>query len=233
VIHVSTFLCGDDARATPCVALRVRDNGPGVPPAARTRLFEPFFTTKPEGLGTGLGLSVSRSLAQEHGGELVLEPDGEESGASFLLTLPLAPPAAEAAPPQGSAGAGAARELRVLVVDDEVEIADLLRTFLEEAGHEVATAESGLVALELLGMAQFDAIVSDLRMPDMDGAELWRHVRERHPALAERMLFVTGDTLSASAQAFLDRSGCERLDKPFGKDALLAHLAAAMKRRAT
>jgi CheY-like chemotaxis protein len=118
------------------------------------------------------------------------------------------------------------------VVDDEVEIADLLRTLLEEAGHEVSTAESGLVALELLDMARFDAIVSDLRMPDMDGAELWRQVRERHPDLAGRMVFVTGDTLSASAQAFLDRSGCARLDKPFGKEALLAQVQAAAAQRA-
>jgi len=232
VIHVSTFLCDDGARGAPCVALRVRDNGPGVPEAARSRLFEPFFTTKPEGLGTGLGLSVSRSLAQEHGGELVLEPEDGGEGASFLLTLPLgqARPGPQGAP--ASAPAGTARELSVLVVDDEAEVADLLRALLEEAGHEVSTAESGLVALELLDVAHYDAIVSDLRMPDMDGPELWRQVRERHPELASRMVFVTGDTLSASAQAFLDRSGCARLDKPFGKQALLAQVQAAAGRHA-
>ena len=232
VVRVSTFLCDAQDRTAPCVALRVRDNGPGVPAAARARLFEPFFTTKPEGLGTGLGLSVSRSLAQEHGGELVLEPDDEDGGASFLLTLPVGPPLAHGAASGATAIEPEDRALRILVVDDEVEIADLLRVLLEDAGHEVATAESGLVALELLEMAHFDAIVSDLRMPDMDGAELWRQVGNRHPVLAERMLFVTGDTLSASAQAFLDRSGCERLDKPFDKLTLLARLGAAMRRRA-
>jgi PAS domain S-box-containing protein len=233
VIHVSTYLCRAGARNMPCVALRVRDNGPGVPDAARARLFEPFFTTKPDGLGTGLGLSVSRSLAQEHGGELVLEPEDGGEGASFLLTLPLAQAHEGAPAAHASAPASAGRELAVLVVDDEAEIADLLRAMLEEAGHEVSTAESGLVALELLDMARFDAIVSDLRMPDMDGAELWRQVRERHPGLADRMVFVTGDMLSASAQAFLDRSGCARLDKPFSKEALLAQVQAAAEHRAT
>jgi CheY-like chemotaxis protein len=86
---------------------------------------------------------------------------------------------------------------------------------LDQAGYEVATAESGAVALELLAEARFDAIVSDLRMPDMDGAALWREVQGRAAALARRMLFVTGDTLSPSARSFLDQAGCGSLDKPF------------------
>jgi len=230
VIRLATFLCERDDGAAPCVALRVRDNGPGVPAAARARLFEPFFTTKPEGLGTGLGLSVSRSLAQEHGGDLVLEAGDEGGGASFLLTLPLGPQIhADPAPPV-AAPADAPDERRVLVVDDEAEIADLLRSMLESAGHEVSTAESGQVALALLEMAHHDAIVCDLRMPDMDGPQLWREVRRRHPGLAERMLFVTGDTLSAGAQAFFAESGCERLDKPFTKAALLARLGLVLRR---
>jgi two-component system NtrC family sensor kinase len=86
------------------------------------------------------------------------------------------------------------------------------------------------VALELLDLAEFDAIVSDLRMPDMDGPELWRLVALRNPTLAGRMLFVTGDALSSQAQAFFERSGSVRLDKPFGRDALLSQLAATMGR---
>ena len=104
----------------------------------------------------------------------------------------------------------------MLVVDDEAEIAELMRAMLEGAGFEAATAESGAVALELLAAARFDAIVSDLRMPDMDGAALWREVRVRWPALARRTLFVTGDTLSPGAEAFLE-TGCAALDKPFAR----------------
>ena len=111
---------------------------------------------------------------------------------------------------------------RILVVDDEVEIADLLRDVLESAGYEVVTAESGAVALELLAEARFDAIVSDVRMPDLDGAALWRAVCERQPHLARRTLFVTGDTLSLQARQVLEESGCASLDKPFAKADLLA-----------
>lgn len=205
------------------VWLRVADNGPGVPPEARERIFDPYFTTKGEGVGTGLGLPVSRSAARDHGGDLVLEDS--ERGASFLLWLPLQADAgalagAEAAP----AAPAPAPTQRVLVVDDEPEIVDLVRHMLEGAGYEVASAESGAVALELLAEAGFDAIVSDLRMPDMDGAALWREVKARHPALATRMLFVTGDTLSPGARRFLDDAGCGSLDKPFAKADLLARV---------
>ena len=217
----------------PGVWLRVADSGPGVNAAARDKLFEPFFTTKAEGIGTGLGLSVSRAIVREHGGELVLEPAAASptAGASFLISLPLraAAPTAPALPAAAAPlPAGAAR---VLVIDDEAEITDLLRTLLEAAGYEVASADSGAVALELLDTARFDAIVSDLRMPDLDGAALWRAVRERHPLLVRRMLFVTGDTLSPGARQFLDETGCPRLEKPFARAELLEQLAQLLQAR--
>lgn len=207
----------------PRVWLRVADSGGGVPQALRDKIFEPFFTTKPEGIGTGLGLAVSRSLVRDHGGDLSLERT--EAGATFRLTLPISGrPSPESAPAPLTPAADAAAA-RVLVVDDEAEIADLMRAMLEAAGYEVATAESGAVALELLEMARFDAIVSDLRMPDMDGAALWRAVGHAQPPLARRMLFVTGDTLSPDARAFLETARCPSLDKPFAKHDLLERVA--------
>jgi PAS domain S-box-containing protein len=211
----------------PLAWLRVCDNGPGVQAEVRGRLFEPFFTTKAEGMGTGLGLSVSRAIARDHGGDLLLEDaDATDRGACFRLQLPLhATPPQAPPPPAEPDGAATAR---VLVVDDEADITELLRALLEGAGYDVATAESGAVALEMLDTARFDAIVSDLRMPDIDGAALWRIVRERHPALARRWLFVTGDALSPDASRFLDTNGCARLDKPFAKGELLARLKALL-----
>jgi PAS domain S-box-containing protein len=208
----------------PRVWLRVSDNGPGVPPELRDKLFEPFFTTKPEGIGTGLGLAVSRSLARDHGGDLTLEPTAHEGGASFRLNLPISgEPLQESQPiPLHDADV---MQSRVLVVDDEPEIAELMRDILESAGYEVATAESGAVALALLETARFDAIVSDLHMPDMDGATLWRQIEQQHSVLARRMLFVTGDTLSPGAREFLREAHCTGLDKPFSKADLLAAVA--------
>ncbi len=221
-ITVHSGLTRSGARAR--VWLRVADSGVGVDAGLAERIFEPFFTTKAEGLGTGLGLSVSRSIVREHGGDLRLEAATADAGASFLLELPLTASAPAAPEPPITPPAAPAATARVLVVDDENDITELLRTMLEGAGFEVATADSGAVALELLDTARFDAIVSDLRMPDMDGAELWRSVRRMHPALARRMVFVTGDTLSADARQFLDDTGCPRLDKPFDHHALVARV---------
>jgi PAS domain S-box-containing protein len=207
----------------PRVWLRVADSGAGVPDTLEEKIFEPFFTTKPEGIGTGLGLAVSRSLVRDHGGDLSLERS--DAGAVFRLTLPISGQPARDSIPGVLAPAGDGGAARVLVVDDEAEIADLMRAMLEGAGYEVATAESGAVALELLEAARFDAIVSDLRMPDMDGAALWRAVGSKQPGLAQRMLFVTGDTLSPDARAFLESARCRALDKPFAKQDLLERIA--------
>ncbi|MGN6828214.1 ATP-binding protein [Paucibacter sp. M5-1] len=220
-IRIASGLDADRQR----VWLRVADNGPGIAPGLRERIFTPFFTTKGAGelQGTGLGLAVARGVAREHGGELLLEDTA--GGASFLLRLPLAggtQPAAAAPAPI----ADAPQQLRILVVDDETELAALMREALEGAGYEVMTAESGLVALELLEEARFEAIVSDLRMPGMDGAALWRAVRERQPQLATRMLFVTGDTLSPGAAEFLREAGCAVLEKPFAPAEMVARVAA-------
>ena len=167
---------------------------------------------------------MSRSLARDHGGDLTLEPTSQKGGATFRLNLPISgEPVQESAPvPLQEPDV---LQSRLLVVDDEPEIAELMRDMLEGAGYEVATAESGAVAVALLETARFDAIVSDLHMPDMDGATLWREVERLHPLLARRMLFVTGDTLSPGAREFLREARCVGLDKPFTKADLLAAVA--------
>ena len=228
-VQVQTGLETRRGGREPRVWLRVADNGAGVSAALRPHVFEPFFTTKPEGTGTGLGLAVSRSLARDHGGELALEPESARRGASFRLSLPISGVAEPDTVPAHLPDHGVPLQARVLVVDDEPELAALMRDMLEGAGYDVATAESGAVALELLSEARFDAIVSDLRMPDMDGAGLWREVSARHPLLARSMLFVTGDTLSPDAREFLRSSRCSSLDKPFAKADLLAKVAALLE----
>ena len=121
------------------------------------------------------------------------------------------------------------RPARVLVVDDEPGIAELLQDLLEAAGHAVTTASSGAEALQCLQAEPFDLIVSDLRMPDIDGAALWREVQARHPALARRVLFVTGDTLSPAAERFVAETGCPSLDKPFSRGDLMRRVQALLK----
>jgi two-component system NtrC family sensor kinase len=202
------------------------DSGPGVPKDIAKRIFEPFFTTKPQGHGTGIGLSVSRGLAEAQGGTLALltSPKG---GAVFELSLPLAAGKSEAKAGKrvdranGSArdrrAKGNGREPRAIVVDDEPEIAVLLAEALRKAGYvcDVATGGREGQAMIAAHPGSYDALVCDLRMPDIDGPKLFRWISDHHPGLAERTLFVTGDALGPTAGRFLEKSGRPVLEKPF------------------
>jgi PAS domain S-box-containing protein len=218
-IRVSTAREGDH------LTLRVADNGPGVSSEMRERIFDPFFTTKPEGSGTGVGLSVSRSIAREHSGELLLEDSAK--GACFLLRLPLG----DILPNRPDTVLRAVDEPqpgRVLVVDDETEVAALLVDILASAGYQTATATGGEAALDWLAHHPCDMVFCDMRMPGMDGPALWRELNSRHPELARRTAFITGDTFSASVEPFLKETGQPWLEKPFTPEAILA-LAAKLE----
>ena len=226
-VDLSTGVEPRRADREPRVWLRVADNGPGVSSALRARVFEPYFTTKAEGLGTGLGLAVSRSMARDHGGELVLEPASAQGGASFRLSLPISGVADPDTEPAALPEPGSPLQARLLVVDDETELAALMRDMLEGAGYEVATAESGLVALALLDSAHFDAIVSVLAHArhGRRGAVargLGRHPSSRAHALRHRRYAV------ARRAEFLRSARCASLDKPFSRADLLAKVAALL-----
>jgi PAS domain S-box-containing protein len=206
----------------------VADNGPGVPPELRRRIFEPFFTTKPAGSGTGIGLSVSIGIIETHGGTLTVEENpgiaGTRGGACFTIRLPLSdtvaiPTAAFSVDPQAADGG------RVLVVDDDVDVAELLRDFLQQSGFTVDVAGDGAAALKLAMARDYDAILSDLRMPVLDGRGLLAQLQAERPHLARRFVFVTGDTLGLGGEQELRNLGRPVLDKPFTRDSVLAALA--------
>ena len=190
--------------------ITVADNGPGIPAAIAARIFEPFFTTKPQGAGTGIGLSVCHNIVGAHRGAIAVaaRPTG---GAMFTITLPtcesLAPALPAPALPVGIRG-------RILVVEDEVEIAQMVAEVLRRDGHEIRLASSGRDALARLAAEPVDLILSDLRMPDLDGPGLHRELVALAPALAKRVVFVTGDILTPETGRFLGETGLPVLEKP-------------------
>lgn len=198
------------------VEIEVRDNGPGVAAALRHRIFEPFYTTKPEGTGTGVGLSFSLGVVEAHGGTLGLLDD--EPGAAFLIRLPSIK-AVEAAPEEMEA-VTAQLPTTVLVVDDEPDIAETLADLLSLDGYAVDLAIGGNDAQQKLRAKCYDIVLSDLRMPGLDGPALFAWIEAERPELARRVAFVTGDTLSAPAVRFLARSGCPFVEKPFTRESL-------------
>jgi PAS domain S-box-containing protein len=215
-IEIRTFV-GSDGRAR----VVVDDSGPGVPETIRAQIFDPFFTTKPLGAGTGIGLSISRGLAESQDGGLALVTSSL-GGAAFELTLPLASREGSGAlADEASASAGAdpgtdAGTLRALIVDDEVEIAKLIAEALARRGYRADLASSGSQAQALIAaVGDYDAMICDLRMPDMDGPALFRWIEAHHPALVDRVMFVTGDALGPAAGRFLAESARPFLEKPF------------------
>jgi signal transduction histidine kinase len=198
------------------VSLEVADTGPGIPPAIQARIFEPFFTTKP-GQASGLGLAVCQGIVAGHGGSIWVE-SGAGQGTLFVLELPVrtAPEAASATAPadEGPPVRGKA----ILVVEDEPDVAELLAEILAQDAHHIETASNGAMALEKIRSVTYDLILSDLRMPSLDGAGLYRELERHHPGLQRRIVFITGDNLSPAIAQFLDRIGVPSLTKPFQPD---------------
>ena len=113
---------------------------------------------------------------------------------------------------------GPARGASILIVDDEPEVASLLAEILADDAHRVETVYNGLAALDKLRDGTYDLIISDLRMPHLDGPGLYREVARHHPQMIRRMIFVTGDTLGPESAEFLRRSAAPTFGKPFEPD---------------
>jgi DNA-binding NtrC family response regulator len=110
---------------------------------------------------------------------------------------------------------GVATNLRVLVVDDDPMLGDLLQEVLQMSGHRCEVAKTGEAALELLAQETFDLVISDLWMPGLSGMELWERLREAHPGLARRMIVVSAEDPGSSNCDFVRQTGLEYLKKPF------------------
>ncbi len=215
-LNVDSFI--DDTGSRVCVT--VTDNGPGVAPEISQRLFRPFASTK--GVrGTGLGLYISRQLVREAEGELDLVKQ-DAPGARFLVWLPSARPAVPAAPaatPQATPAAAAPSKslagVRVLLVDDEELIRRPMARFLSKRGAEIREAGDGRAALELLQTGfEPHVILADLRMPRMDGAEFYERLQQERPALAERLIFLSGDITHLASRGLAEVPRDRVLVKP-------------------
>jgi two-component system NtrC family sensor kinase len=198
--------------------ISIADDGPGIPADIQRRIFDPFFTTKDAGEGTGLGLTICYGIIDEHGGRIWTEGQ-PEGGSVFHIELPVgveeeheSPPGAG---PRPEAAVSAVSGRRVLVVDDEVNIRQLLFDILTLDQHSVAWASNGIEAADLAERESFDVIITDMKMPGMDGAAFYRQVRQRDPQQARRIIFITGDTVSPDTRSFLQRVSNPVLSKPF------------------
>jgi two-component system NtrC family sensor kinase len=211
------------------VALDVADSGPGIPAEIAARIFEPFFTTKPVGEGTGLGLSLCHRIVEAHGGTIRADRAGER-GALFTVELPVAGAARALAEPAADPQGRKDEPCSILIVDDETDVSSIMQDVLVREGHRVTTAANGAAALQLLTERSFDLILTDFRMPVLDGVTLFHEVTRRDPSTASRFVFMTGDTLTSDTRQFLEDSGATRLSKPFSA-AQLREIVSAIRAR--
>jgi two-component system NtrC family sensor kinase len=228
-IRITSDTAGGNVRIT------MQDSGPGIPDGHLSKVFDPFFTTKDVGKGTGLGLSLCYGIVKEHGGRIhVRSRPGE--GATFIVELPIAAPAEESpeeAPktdfPRPITREGAGK--RVLVIDDEEPILQMLSDALGECGYAVDTESSGEAALQRLARTNYDLTLCDWKMPGLNGRQIYERLQTVNPTMSERMIFITGDVINERTQKFLQDRNKLCLGKPFSLEDFRAavHQATAVK----
>jgi len=208
------------------VVVTAADTGTGGPPRGRHRIFDPFFAPK-GGKGSGLGLSVSYTIVARHKGQIAVESE-EGQGTVFTIRLPAAaeapaaPPCEEpisSPPPEQHHG-------RVVVVDDERDLAVMLARMLQGEGHEVRVCTRGAGALEPVEQERFDVLLTDVSMPDMDGWEVARRVKEIRPDLP--VAVVTGWGSQFEGVDLASRGVDFLLSKPFTVTAARGLVARAL-----
>ncbi len=217
---------GDKARIT------FTDNGVGIEKDILPKLFQPFFTTKGPSEGTGLGLSLSRSIIVEHGGTLEVQSEFGK-GSSFTIELPLNQDIQEEVlVPPVTMSSLATGKANILVIDDEEHIRGLAAATLANTGRTIDTAADAAQALALLRTKDYDVVVMDLRMPGTSGMALYVDLISLYPVLNGRIIIITGDALGQDVKNFVAQHKLEILAKPFEPGALLQAVNRALQSEA-
>jgi signal transduction histidine kinase/CheY-like chemotaxis protein len=233
------------------IMVDVADNGSGLKDEDVTRVFDPFFTTREVGKGAGLGLSVCYGILREHGGQIRAR-NRDTGGAVFTIELPVmaeslipatpvpaptesraivpSPAYAVIAPPEDDLDQ-TPRRRKALVVDDEESNAALVRRVLAGAGYDVESTTLSRRALVMIERNAYDAVIADVKMPELSGQELYGRVCQIRPEMARRFIFITGDIDGEDTREFLDQSRCSYFMKPFNLERLTAAVDTLTGRR--
>jgi PAS domain S-box-containing protein len=210
------------------IRISFKDNGPGIAKKNLDRIFDPFFTTREVGQGTGLGLSLCHGIVAEHNGKIYAESKPGK-GATFIVELPVV---TEAEQPKPSEPVVEQPEkvvkAKILVVDDEKVIMDLVKRVLAGEGYEVETVDNATDALKKIEGKRYNLVLIDIKMPGMDGVELYKRIQKIAKSLARRVIFITGDIMGADTEKFLSETKVAHIDKPFDAEQLSREVRRAL-----
>ncbi len=200
------------------VSLTVRDSGPGMSEEVRERIFDPFFTTKPVGQGTGLGLASTYGILTAHGGAVRVET-ALGKGTTFELLVPVSAAAPRSLEPQAEPEPPHRGSARLLIVEDNEDLRELVGDVLALAGYEVHRAQDSAEALKLLAAHSFHLLITDVVMPGVNGVELVQAAMKVNPAL--KTITMSGYAWSELVQARRLPPDAHFLRKPFQNAELL------------
>lgn len=226
-VSISEAIRWTEGRSGPFVVLTVRDTGIGMSEEVKQRLFEPFFTTKGADKGTGLGLSTVYGIVKQHQGTIRVESQAGE-GTTFFLFLPAgSPPLSEADVPHPTESPPRGRE-RILLVEDDRPVREMIETVLSGLGYLVRAYPSGEEALQsLIGdSVGLDLLLSDMVMPGLQGLELAEQLQARFPGM--KVLLISGYT-DTERQQDLRRKRFSFLQKPFSPLQLAQRIREVLK----
>ena len=208
IISIRSFRKGET------IFIEFSDNGPGIKEENLKMIFDPFFTTKQQGKGTGLGLSVCYGIIQNHNGKIYADSiEGEKT--TFTIELPVKKDKSvkpkeysEEKPEQTITGK------RILLIDDDQIIRELMEIILKK-DHRVESVNSGEIAIQKIKEINYDLIITDLRMPKVDGFKLYQWIKENKPGEEKKIIFITGDTYENKTKEFLKVTQNLFIAKPF------------------
>jgi CheY-like chemotaxis protein len=179
------------------------------------KIFNPFFTTREVGEGTGLGLSLCYGIVAEHNGKIYAESEPGK-GATFVVELSILTEAEVSEPPGPVADEPEkVGKAKILVVDDEQVIGDLVKRILGGEGYQVDTVDNATDALKMIEGKRYNLLLLDVKMPGMSGVQLYRRIDKIASSLAKRVVFVTGDVMGADTEKFLTENKVAHIAKPF------------------
>ncbi|MBI5376903.1 MAG: PAS domain S-box protein [Candidatus Schekmanbacteria bacterium] len=206
------------------IFINISDTGPGIHEENLKRIFDPFFTTKEPSIGTGLGLSVCYGIINNHNGRITVESEPLKK-TIFVIELPVK----EIIQKNDDFSIELAKDKfkgskkNILVIDDDPMIRDLMESVLKR-NHHVDLANAGGEAMEMLEHKKYDLIISDLRMPGIDGFKLFQLLKDKSTGMEKKIIFTTGDTYDHKTKQFIEKTGSKCLAKPFNVEDLMEYI---------